>query len=177
MKMPSDPHNRFFVVFLGCILFSFHSKIVAQSASSKSVATKYYSQAITDFIVTLKHQHSFLPDTIYFLKNNQFPEILLPHKVQNICIRLVANKEYDVILKKNPLSFAVNLVGFVNQNDAEFIFVCFRPGYQHQFDLSFEYHKNKPQNCLSLDQIYWQDFSRYKQPNKTLIFRFGKWLN
>lgn len=166
-----------FILIFQFILIASSKDIKGQNNAIRYHTSTLYTQAISDFVQTLKHQNAFLPDTIYFLKNIQFPDIVLPTKVQHHCIKLVENKEYDVILKKSPNSFSVNLMGFVNQNDAEFIFVGFRPGYQHQFDVFLEYKRNNSQNSYSLDQIFWQNFAKQKQSQKVLIFGSGKWLH
>lgn len=111
------------------------------SAKARSFIAARYEQAIGDFIgATFKRDRCKL-DTLFVLDHtygspDDFPDIELPKAISGtIVCKLTdsATKESakNAFKKQTP---AVNIIGWVDRTNAEFVFVVFYPGYQHRFD-------------------------------------------
>lgn len=105
---------------------------------------KIYTQAIGDFIKVANKKNKSNFDTLFFGKRkfrqaDDFPDIELPKKIENTQIRLVPQELIDKIQKEHPSHIFINLVAWVNKDNAEFIFVVFSNGFAHQYDYHFNY--------------------------------------
>jgi hypothetical protein len=109
--------------------------------------TKIYSQAIADFIKAVKDKHKTNFDTLYFGKHvygqpDDFPDIELPTTIENTRIRLISPEKGLKIQKANKLLVYVNMIGDVEPEKAEFIFVTFSNACEHQYDCFINYKYN-----------------------------------
>jgi hypothetical protein len=129
---------------------------------------KIYSQAIADFIKAVNEKHKTSFDTLFFGKHvygqpDDFPNIELPKIIENTQIRLMSPEEG---LKKQKASMSlvyVNMVGWVEQKKANFIFVTFSNGCEHQYDCFINYKYDAKEKKFDLEQ---SRFEYYLYKNK-----------
>lgn len=115
---------------------------------TKADLTKAYTQAISDFIKTANKKNKTAFDTLYFgkRKNGQpddFPDITLPKIIENTSIQLVSP---EIGAKKQKIKKSrvyINLIGWVEKDNIEFIFVVFSNGFAHQYDYHIHYSYNE----------------------------------
>lgn len=109
--------------------------------------TSIYSQAISDYITAVSRQHLIAFDTLFFgkRKNGQpddFPDIILPATINNYPIRLIDPAVGKKQQEEKKSNVYINLVGWVEKDKAEFMFVTFSNGFEHQFDFHIYYTYN-----------------------------------
>lgn len=109
-----------------------------------------YSQAIGDYIRLANHEYKLSFDTLFFGKHvfgqpDDFPAIELPATIENTVIRLVSPEDGVKKQKESKSSYYINLIGWVDTDSAEFVFVTFSNGMAHQFDgfINYKYNVNK----------------------------------
>jgi hypothetical protein len=136
---------------------------------SKSDLTRIYSQGIADFIKAVNEKHKTSFDTLFFGKHvygqpDDFPDIELPKTIENIQIRLISP---EVGLKKQKACKSlvyVNMVGWVGQEKAEFIFVTFSNGCKHQYDCFINYKYDSKQKEFDLDNLRFEYYLYKNKP-------------
>lgn len=116
-----------------------------------SITEKFYITTIEDFIKALSSQGLLSKDTLFFIdrKNNQpddFPDIKLPDKIfdTQISITKPENNREDLTHSRTH----INMIGWIENERAEFVFIYFSNGYKHQFDYSVTYHVDAEKNNL-----------------------------
>jgi hypothetical protein len=129
--------------------------------SSKAGLTKIYSRAIADFIKAVNQKHKTSFDTLYFGKHvygqpDDFPDIELPITIENTRIVLISPEEGVKKQKARKSSVYINLVGWVEKEKAEFIFVTFSKGYEHQYDCFINYKFDPGTKKFNLDQLRFE---------------------
>jgi hypothetical protein len=134
---------------------------------SKDELTKIYSQAISEYIKAVNKEYTLNFDTLFFGKHvygqpDDFPEIELPETIAGIPIRLVTPEIGLEKQKARKSLFYINLIGFVNEETAEFIFVTFSNGCEHQYDCFINYKYNAKLKELALDHVRLENY-RYKK--------------
>lgn len=129
--------------------------------------TNLYILAIQDFInVMYQNKHTTF-DTIFINKRklgnpDDFPDVQLPQKINGVTIILLPQdtaytlKKIKSFHKKKPL---INLIGWVENDKAEFIFVAFFPMFHHQYDCNLQYIFNKTQKNYHLENFSINLFS------------------
>lgn len=129
------------------LLLLYNSCCLAQPKSQKSDLRNIYTQAIGDFIKKANqiNQKSF--DTLYFGKHRNgqetdFPDIQLPVSIEHTAIQLISVEEGRKSQKDQPSRIYINLIGWASDLKAEFIFVVFSNGFQHQYDYQLYYDYN-----------------------------------
>lgn len=160
-----------------------HTKTVERDSLNlqKENLTKIYDQAIQEFIKSAYKYNKTTFDTLYFGKRvngqpDDFPNIELPEKIENVHIRLVTPEQGEKLMLENKNRKYVNLVGFIEREKAEFIFVVFSDGLTHQYDYFLNFYNNSSTNKFELDKI---DFENYLQsdgqkPKRISIFKERK---
>ena len=136
---------------------------------SKSDLTKIYSQGIADFIKAVNQKHKTSFDTLFFGKHvygqpDDFPDIELPKTIENTQIRLI---EPENGLKKQKVCKSlvyVNMVGWVEQKKAEFIFVIFSNDCEHQYDCFINYKYHVEQKKFNIEQIRFEYYLYKNKP-------------
>ncbi|MBK8192652.1 MAG: hypothetical protein IPK76_05470 [Lewinellaceae bacterium] len=108
-------------------------------SSNNNDLAKIYSRAISDYITEVSKQDLLALDTLYFGKRNNgqpddFPDIVLPETIDNIKIRLIEPEVGEKLQEEKKASVYINLIGWVDKDKAEFIFVTFSNGFEHKFD-------------------------------------------
>lgn len=134
--------------------------LFGQSAYSptKAELTKTYTQAIGDFIKAANKKNKITFDTLYFgkRKNGQaddFPNIELPKTIEKTHIRLISPETAAKKLKEKPSRIYVNLMGWMDIEKADFLFVVFSNGFQHQYDYSINYKYNTKLKAFELEKV------------------------
>ena len=137
--------------------------------SSKSFLKIIYSQAIADFIKAVEDKHKTKFDTLYFGKHvygqpDDFPDIELPKTIENTQVRLIAPE--DGVRKQNERKTRVyiNMVGTIANEKAEFIFVTFSNGFEHQFDCYIDYKYHVDHEKFDPDQVRFQYYLYKNSP-------------
>lgn len=114
------------------------------SELSSAEETSIYSQAIADYIKAMRKDGKLRTDTLYFGKDVAgsalpFAGLKLPSKIEGVAVCFISSKEGEKSQKEIPQRLYVNLVSWVNRDKAEFMFVAFSNGFEHQFDYSINY--------------------------------------
>jgi hypothetical protein len=109
---------------------------------TKEAQTKIYSQAIAEFIKAVYKKDKTVFDTLFFGKNPEFPDIELPETIENTHIRLLSPEAGTKSQNEKKSRVYINLVGWIDKEKAEFIFVVFSSGFAHQYDYSIVYKYN-----------------------------------
>lgn len=146
----------------GLIIFIFFLPIfsVGQSAKfpTKSDLTKIYSQAIADFIKDATKSHKANFDTLYFgkRKNGQpddFPNIELPTTIEKIQVRLISPEAGKIKQKERKSRIYINMIGWVDKENADFMFYVFSNGFDHQYNYTINYKYNTKLKRFELDKL------------------------
>jgi hypothetical protein len=129
----------------------------------KSELTKIYAQSIADYIKAVSEDYTIKFDTLFLGKHiygqpEDFPDIELPETIANTPIRLVTPEFGTQKQKDNKSSFFINLMGWVNYEKAEFIFVTFSNNNEHQFDYYLDYNYDIKSREFKLDKIRFDNF-------------------
>ncbi|MCC7246819.1 MAG: hypothetical protein IT269_14130 [Saprospiraceae bacterium] len=129
----------------------------------KSELTKLYVQAIGDYIKAVKKDYSIQFDTLFFGKHvygqeDDFPDIELPETIEHTQIRLVTPEFCAQKQKDDKSSYSINLIGWVDYEKADFIFVAFSNGNQHQFDYYLDYTGDKASSKFTLEKARFENF-------------------
>lgn len=120
------------------------------ATKQKAELAKMYEQAIGDYIRLVRKEYKISFDTLYFGKRqfgqeDDFPDINLPAIIENTHIQLISPELGKQKQEANKSSFYINLIGWVESEKANFIFVAFSNGMAHQFDgyLDYQYDAGK----------------------------------
>lgn len=106
--------------------------------------TFMYTRAIEDYIQASYQTGLIDFDTLFLInrKNNladDFPQIQLPSTIQHKNIALLDTNTLANWNVSKPDKLTVNLLGWIDFNKAEFIFVTFFKGMEHQYDYQIMY--------------------------------------
>lgn len=153
----------------------------AAESGDKEVA-EVYSKAIKDYIEAVYQLDKKVLDTLFILKRqngqeDDFPDIQLPQKINKTSIILLTQKDADLrrdaSRKATPF---INLIGNVDDNNADFIFVAFYPGFTHQMDayINYKYDKLKKEYVLDQLSIEVVMYDKNKKPSHMAIYENGK---
>lgn len=135
--------------------------------AQKKELTKLYTQAIGDYILLVKKEYNLTFDTLLFGKHvngqpGDFPDIVLPAIIENTKIKLVSPEQGEKYQKEHKASFYINLIGWVNADTADFIFVTFSDGSAHQFDCFITYKYNTTEKEFFIKSTRFENY-RYKK--------------
>lgn len=173
--------NRYIVNFVDYLLTKMKSIIIlifsfpllgfGQSSNfpQNGDLTRIYSQSIADYIQAVNKKHKTSSDTLYFGKHvygqpDDFPDIELPKTIDNTQIRLIS-PEIGLKKQKEFKSLVyINLVGWVNKEAAEFIFVTFSNGCEHQYDCFINYKYDVAQKTFKISQLRFEYYLYKNKP-------------
>jgi hypothetical protein len=132
-----------------------------KSPTAKTDLTKIYSQAIGDFIKAANKKNATTFDTLFFGKHvygqpDDFPDIELPEKIENTQIILITPELGEKSQKERKTRIYINLFGWVDKDKAEFIFVVFSNGFDHQCDYNINYKYNVKREELELEKMQFK---------------------
>lgn len=195
-----------YTIFWGLTACSNHSgdkfltdKIIADSSSRASQQTntettdglamqkaelaKIYTRAIAEFIKAANKKDKTTFDTLYFGKHvygqpDDFPDIELPQTIEKTEIRLVAPEVGQKKQTERKSLVYVNMIGWVDKEKAEFIFVVFTNGGEHQYDYFINFIARAPTNELELDEIAFENYLQLngQKPKRMTIYKDGKYI-
>lgn len=129
----------------------------------KDALTKIYTQAIGEFIKAVYSKQKTTFDTLYFGKHvygqsDDFPDIELPTTIEHTQIRLVSPEVGQQIQSTRKSTVYINMMGWVDRKDAEFMFVVFSNGMQHQYDYSIHLNFTPATNHFEASKIEFKEY-------------------
>lgn len=104
---------------------------------------------------------------MYLGKVPIFPDIELPIDIKNTKIKLISPEQGEDNQKKNTSSFYINLFASTNSNNAEFIFVTFSNGFDHQFDCFINYNYDADDKIFVIENTRFENY-RHQKIDKTM---------
>ncbi len=154
--------------FLLVMSVSCTTQVDKQKLIPEKEQEKYYTQALNDYIIEIKKQKLVLSDTLFIAdrKNGQaddFPEISLPKELNGFKLVLIDLDKAKVLQEENRTNIYINLVGWIEKNKAEFIFVTFSNGFEHQFDIKLNYTIDTVHHSMKLINLSTEKFSNEKK--------------
>ena len=193
-------------VFLGLTACSIHmgdkpptNKIFTGSSSPASQQTnststdsltmqedelkKIYTQAIAEFIKAAYKKDKTTFDTLYFGKHiygqpDDFPDIELPKTIEKTQIRLVVPEVGQKIQIDRKSLVYVNMMGWIDKQQAAFLFVVFSNGAEHQYDYFINFTYNTSTNKFELDEVAFESYLQLngQKPKRITIYKDGKYV-
>lgn len=146
--------------------------------TGKPELAELYTQAIAEYITAIHKKDRTRFDTLFLGKIFDFPDISLPTIISETEIRLLTQEEID---RKKPIYRStapyVNLIGFVEKNQAEFTFVTFYPEFKHQYDCYMNFKYNPEKKSFNLDRLRIEVLIRSKAgtADHFAIYEAGKY--
>ena len=136
-----------------------------QARSNNDDLAQIYTQAIADYIAEVAKQGLLPLDTLYFGKRNNgqaddFPDITLPEEIKHVKIRLIAPELGKRLQEEKKSRVYINLMGWVEKDKAEFIFVTFSNGFEHKFDCHIDYTFDAARKSYALANARIELFSK-----------------
>lgn len=118
-----------------------------------------YTQAIEKYIEAVYQKNQTKIDTLFIInrKNGQaddFPDINLPTSLKQTKLFLLSQEESNnqkYLFKKT--SPCVNIIGWIEEQKAEFVFVTFFPEFKHQYDCHLLYKYNSSKKDYIFEQF------------------------
>jgi hypothetical protein len=134
----------------------------------KDKLTRIYVQSIGDYINAVHQEYKLTFDTLFFGKHvfgqaDDFPDIELPATIKNIPVRLISPEIGLQKQKERKSLFYINLMGWANDEAAEFIFVTFSNGCQHQFDCFMNYDYQDDSKSFQLVNTRFDNYAYQKK--------------
>lgn len=149
----------------------------------KDKLTNIYTQAIAEFIKAVYQKDKTIFDTLYFGKHvygqpDDFPDIELPQTIEKTQISLVSPEEGQLKQSKRKSLVYVNMMGWVDNEKAEFVFVVFKNGGEHQYDFFINFNANASTNKFELDKIEFENYLGLsgQKPKHIIIYKDGKYV-
>lgn len=149
----------------------------------KDELTKIYTQAIAEFIKAAYNKDKTTFDTLYFGKHiygqpDDFPDIELPETIEKTQIRLVSPEVGQKIQVARKSLVYVNIMGWTDKEKAEFIFVVFTNGSEHQYDYFISFNYNTSSDKFELNKIEFESYLHLsgQKPKRTTIYKDGKYV-
>ena len=151
-------------------------------AINKAALTNIYTQAIDEFITVVDRSKHITFDTLYFGKHvyhqeDDFPDITLPSMIHKTQIKLISPEAGKRIQNERKSSVYINLMGWVDQAKAEFVFVVFSNGFVHQYDYYINF--NAGSHKYELQSIAYENYATLQgqKPKRISVYNMGKYLD
>lgn len=151
-------------------------------APDSNELTSIYTRAIHDFIEAIYQKDKTVFDTLFFIQHknglaDDFPDIQLPESIKQTKLLLFTQQEAE-----NHKSFyheaspCINLIGDVNENTSDFIFVAFFPEFQHQYDCYIHYNFDRPMKDYELEYLRIEVliYDKNGKPDHYAVYQDGK---
>ena len=159
-----------------------HSAPIDSLTIQKEKLTHIYTQAIAEFIKAAYKKDKTTFDTLYFGKHvfgqdDDFPDIELPTTIEKTQIRLIAPELGNKIQNERKSLVYVNMMGWVNNEKAEFILVIFTKGGKHQYDYFINFNFDVSANNYELNNIEFENYLQLngQKPKRTSVYKAGKY--
>jgi hypothetical protein len=150
----------------------------------KDELTKIYTQAIAEFIIAAYKKDKTTFDTLYFGKHvygqpDDFPDIELPETIEKTQIRLVDPEVGQQKQRELKSLVYINLMGWVDKEQAEFVLVVFSNGAEHQYDYFINLTYNTSTNKFELDKIEFENYLHLngQKPKRITVFKDHKYVD
>ena len=132
--------------------------------ADKEALQQFYARAIEDYIREVDKKYQLHFDTLVFGKHvynqpDDFPDIQLPEKIGQTYIQLIAPEQAESRVKANKSLFYINLIAWVEQENANFMFIGFSNGFAHQFDCSMDYTRKASAKTFDLSSVKFTEFA------------------
>ncbi|MBP9195909.1 MAG: hypothetical protein KBF57_14590 [Saprospiraceae bacterium] len=141
-----------------------------------------YIKAIAEFIKAAYQLDKPSFDTLFFGKHvygqeDDFPDIELPNMIENTSIRLISPELGQKKQQEQKSMVYINLMAWLEKNKAEFLFVVFSNGSEHQYDISLNFTKNTQTQNYDLDKIEYENYLNLngKTPERRVVYSKGKY--
>ncbi len=167
------------LVLIACSSHSDAHKIAGDNASTAIAhtdtlitptdeLTNIYSLAIADYIKAVHKEYNIQFDTLFFGKHvygqpDDFPDITLPDIIAHTQIRLITPEVGSIKQKERKSLVYINLIGFVDPEKAEFIFVNFSHFGVHQYDCFINYRFNARLKAFGLEGVRFENYGYKKE--------------
>lgn len=145
--------------------------------------TAIYTQAIAEFIKATYKKDKTTFDTLYFGKHvygqpDDFPNIELPQTIEGTQIRLVAPAVGQKKQAERKSLFYVNMMGWVDNEEAAFILVVFTNGGEHQYDYFINFTAENATNKFELYTIAFENYVYLngEKPTRVTLYKDGKYV-
>ena len=145
------------------LLFILPLLVFGQSSytPTKPQLTRAYVRAIADFINAANQKNKTNFDTLFFGKRanglpDDFPNIELPKTIEKTQIILIAPEVATVKQKKRKSRIYINMAGWVDKENAEFVFFVFSNGFEHQYDYTIGYKYNGKRKVFELKKLVYK---------------------
>lgn len=160
-----------------------NSALVDTFIMQKDELTKIYTQAIAEFIKAAYKMDKTTYDTLFFGKHvygqpDDFPDIELPKTIEQTQIRLIAPDAGQKKQAERKSLVYINMMGWVEYKKAEFIFVVFSNGAEHQCDYFIHFVSKDSTNKFELDRVEFENYLHLKgqKPKRIIVYKNGKYI-
>jgi len=127
---------------------------IRQDSISPIEVTDLYSLAIGEYIDTVFT--STKPDTLFIGKHPDFPAIQLPREIHKMKIMLLTNDEAMKKLKYRKTLIYLNVIGWPDKLNAEFLIVTFFDGGKPQHNLHLYFSRPTASDEFQRDSLYFE---------------------
>lgn len=140
----------------------------------KKRMVKVYAQAIADYLKAAEEHNQMKYDTLFFGRHVDFPDIDLPATIKGTQIFVLSTEEIEknkaVYSKSAPY---INLLGWVNDDRAEFIAVTFFPEFRHQYDYFINYTYTTELKEFQLEELAYETYADLEEakPKHMVIYQ------
>lgn len=147
------------------------------SPENKNRLVKMYSQAIVEYLKAAGENNHVKYDTLFFGRHVDFPDIDLPATIKGTKIFVLNPEEIEtnkgVYSKSAPY---INLMGWVNDEKAEFIAFTFFPEFRHQYDYFINYRYHSQVKEFQLEEVAYEIYADLVEtkPKHTIMYQKGK---
>lgn len=152
------------------------------STAESSELQHLYTKAIAEFIKAAYQLNKPSFDTLFFGKHvygqeDDFPDIEFPAVIENTPIRLISPELGQKKQQEQKSMVYINLMAWLEKNKAEFLFVVFSNGSEHQYDISLYFTKNTQTQNYDLDKIEYENYLNLngKTPERRVVYNKGKY--
>lgn len=152
-------------------------------SKNKEQVTILYSQAIAEFIRTVYKKDKTRFDTLFFGKHvygqpDDFPDIELPEIIEHTPIKIISPELGKKLQRERKSLVYINMIGWIDPDRADFVFVVFFNGAQHQYDYYINYAYNTSIGNFELMKIEYENYSpdMNRKPNRMVLFPNEKGL-
>lgn len=157
------------------------NEATAAESGDKELA-EVYGKAIKDYIEAVYQLDKTVLDTLFILKRqngqeDDFPAMQLPEAINKTRIVLLTQQEADLRkASSRKVTPFINLIGNVDNKNADFIFVTFYPGFTHQMDAYINYIYDDGKKNYVLDQLTIEVvmYDKSNKPTHMAIYENGK---
>ena len=127
--------------------------------------SKLYNRAIEAFLKGVYQRNKTIYDTVFVLlrKNKQkddFPDVSLEESIGRTHIRKIAPTVPEIKSKKLNKRIYINLIGWIQKENADFMVVVFSNGFSHQYDYSVSFKWNKSKGVSELVKSQYMDVGK-----------------